>query len=340
MDASRPTVRRARVVGATVTYADRSASCRATVEAMLGEGVDHVVVIDNGSAPPSSSALETLRDAHPGVITLCRRARNDGSASAFSAALAEARRAGADLVWLLDDDNLPVPGSLTALRRREQALRDAGRSVCAVAPTRSATAEPDVVARAIADDSAREPVRDAVAFAGVDTRVFVRRLLERTGLRRPRPARSSSLQSAPYGGLLIGSDVVQAIGAPDESFVLYGDDLEYTSRIPAAGGRLELVPEAVVVDPRGDRWMPPGFEVLAMFRSRNDALLYYFLRNRVVRELRSGPRWTTARVVNAGLFVVLCGACLVRTRRGDKARVILHAVRDGVTGRLGRRREL
>ena len=86
--------------------------------------------------------------------------------------------------------------------------------------------------------------------------------------------------------------------------------------------------------------MPPGFEVRAMFLSSNPALLYYFLRNRLHRELATGRRWSVARLVNAALFLALCVGCAVATRRCRPMRVIHRAVGDALAGRLGRRAEI
>ncbi|MCT2086275.1 glycosyltransferase [Microbacterium enclense] len=336
MTAARPTV-----AGATVTYGSRHESCLAVVGRMLDEGVETVLVIDNGSVPASAARLDAAAAASDGRIVVRRLPRNEGSAPAFGAAIAGAREAGAEYVWLLDDDNLPEPGALDRLLSADRVLRDAGHDLTAVAPLRAADAEPATIAETAAVESARESPREAISFAGVDAGVFARRLLERLRLRRPRPGVvGTDLPYAPYGGLLARADVLRVLGLPRADFVLYGDDLEYTSRISARGGRLGHVRDAVVVDPRGERWMPPGFEVRAMFLSSNPALLYYFLRNRLHRELATGRRWSVARLANAALFLALCVGCALATRRWRPMRVIHRAVGDALAGRLGRRVEI
>lgn len=327
------------VAGATVTYGSRHASCLAVVARMLDAGVAPVVIVDNGSSPESAAALDAaLAD---GRIRLHRRPRNEGSAPAFGAAIARARDLGTDYVWLLDDDNLPEPGALDRLLAADRALRSAGHDPTAVAPLRVPDGDPDTIAEVVAVERTRESPRETVSFAGVEAGLFARRLLERVGVRHaPRRPAGTDLAYAPYGGLLVRAEVLHLLGLPRADFVLYGDDLEYTSRIRIGGGRLALVPDAVVVDPRGGRWMPPGFEVRAMFLSTNPALLYYFLRNRVHRELGTGRRWTVPRVANGALFLALCLGCAVATRRWRPMRVILRAVRDARAGRLGRRVEI
>lgn len=329
------------VAGATVTYAARHVSCLAVVRRMIDAGVESVVIVDNGSTPESAAALDRAAAASDGRIVVHRLTRNEGSAPAFSAAISLARGVGADYVWLLDDDNLAEPDALARLLAADRGLRAAGHDLTAVAPLRVPDGDPATIAAAVGSARTRESPREAVSFAGVEAGLFARRFLERLGLRRPRPrAVGTDLAYAPYGGLLARSEVLDRIGLPMVELVLYGDDLEYTSRIPARGGRLAAVPDAVVVDPRGERWMPPGFEVRAMFLSTNDALLYYSLRNRLYRELATGRRWSVARVGNAALFLALCLGCAVATRRGGKLRVIHRAVRDAVAGRLGRRAEI
>lgn len=326
------------VAGATVTYGSRHESCLAVVERMIDAGVDTVLIVDNGSAPPSSAALDRVAAESAGRVVVHRMPRNEGSAPAFGAAIARASATGADYVWLLDDDNLPEPGALERLLSTDRALRDAGHDLTAVAPLRVPDADAATIADVAAEERVRESPRESISFAGVEAGLFARRFLERTGLRRPHAlAAGDDLSYAPYGGLLARAEVLRRIGQPRADFVLYGDDLEYTARIPARGGRLVHVRDAVVVDPRGERWMPPGFQVRAMFLSTNPALLYYFLRNRVHRELATGRRWSVPRAVNAALFLALCLACAVATRRWRPMRVIHRAVRDALSHRLGRR---
>lgn len=330
-----------RVIGATVTYGSRAASCLATVEAMRAAGVTAVVVVDNGSVDAAQRDLREYARAHEPLVRYHRLGRNEGSAPAFGFAIARALESDADYVWLLDDDNLPQGDALSILLEEDGALRAAGDDLSAVAPTRAPSAEPDDVAEARRVEQAREHPREDRSFAGVELALFARRALERIGLRRPRMGEAGAdLSYAPYGGLLVRLDVLRRIGLPDADLVLYGDDLEYTSRIVRAGGRIRLSRDAIVVDPRGQRWMPPGFEVLAMFRSTNDALLYYSIRNRIHRELRTGRRRSVARGVNAGLFWALCLLCTVITRRPSKLRVLRAAAADAWAGRLGRRVEL
>lgn len=332
---------RPRVIGATVTYGSRAASCLATVEAFRRAGASVVVVVDNGSVGASRQELEDYARAHAPSVRLHRLARNEGSAPAFGFAIARAMEMDADYLWLLDDDNLPHGDALSILVDEERALRAEGHDLCAVAPTRAPSADRREIAEAQSAEQAREHPREDRSFAGVEFALFARRALERVGLRRPRtPAAGAELSYAPYGGLLVRLDVLRRIGLPDGELVLYGDDLEYTSRIVRGGGRIRLSREAIVVDPRGERWMPPGFEVLAMFRSTNDALLYYSIRNRIHRELRTGRRHSPARWANAGLFWALCLACTLATRRPSKLCVLRRAAADAWAGRLGRRVEL
>ena len=335
------TEHRPTVTGATVTYGSRHESCLAVVARMREAGVESVLIIDNGSAPASAAALDSAAAQSAGRVVVQRMSRNEGSAPAFAAAIAGAREAGTDYVWLLDDDNLPEAGALDLLLAADRALREGGSDLTAVAPLRVPDADPATLVEELVAERFRESPRESISFAGVEAGLFARRFLERTGLRRRRPRPSGDeLPYAPYGGLLARTEVLQRIGLPRAEFVLYGDDLEYTSRITAQGGRLGHVLDAIVVDPRGERWMPPGFQVRAMFLSTNPALLYYFLRNRVHRELATGRRWSVGRLVNAALFFALCAGCAVATRRWQPTPVIRRAIGDAVAGRLGRRVEI
>ncbi|KSU54594.1 hypothetical protein AS029_06390 [Microbacterium enclense] len=62
-----------RVIGATVTYGSRAASCLATVGAMRAAGVETVVVVDNGSVDDARRQL----DAYATVREMTRDTRDD-----------------------------------------------------------------------------------------------------------------------------------------------------------------------------------------------------------------------------------------------------------------------
>jgi GT2 family glycosyltransferase len=151
------------------------------------------------------------------------------------------------------------------------------------------------------------------------------------------------LPYAPYGGLLLSRLLLERIGLPNSLFVVYSDDSEFTSRIPAAGGRILLVGDSVVDDiaPSGlgaerDTSMIPKWSWYAI---ESEQRAYYAARNQIAFEAsRANSRalfLLNGAIVTA--WMILLG---VASRRTSRMRVIVRALADGVRGRLGPRRPL
>lgn len=165
--------------------------------------VDQVHVVDNASTDGTAAMV---RGRHPGV-TLHELATNTGGAGGFAAGLAFALSAGADLVWLMDDDTVPTPGALAGLL----AARDGHPG-----------SSPAVVAsRVVWTDGRDHPMNTP----------------------RPRPGASPQeraaaaavgcipVRSASFVSVLVDADAVRASGLPEADFFLWNDDFEFTTRL-------------------------------------------------------------------------------------------------------------
>ncbi|WP_278038826.1 glycosyltransferase family 2 protein [Agromyces ramosus] len=167
---------------------------------------DRVIVVDNASSDGTDSMVA---QDFPSV-ELVRLGTNSGGAGGFAVGLSLAVAAGADHIWLMDDDTVPTT---TALQESLRALR-------AVAD------EADLIASRVVWSDGRDhpmnmprvrpfaPGRDhaaARAFGGY-------------------PVRSASFVS-----VLVAAEAVRRVGLPIADYFLWNDDFEYTSRILRAG---------------------------------------------------------------------------------------------------------
>ena len=241
------------LVGAvTVTYGERSALCRRVVEGALAAGVEHVVVVDNGSLPAARVDLGAVASEHGGRVTLRRMADNGGSAAGFAAGITTALEStSADLIWLLDDDNVPEGGSLTELLRWHAHLTAERNDHVALLAYRPARKYQRLMVSGWETGDAYPPPSSFLSF---DTTQYVRGLVRRgkgaAARHAPgageRASRTSpiAVPYGPFGGLLIPRDLVGEVGLPNASFVLYEDDADFTARIVRAGVPLYLVPSS------------------------------------------------------------------------------------------------
>jgi GT2 family glycosyltransferase len=317
----------------TVTYGRRwhlLGEVLRSLEAHCPE-VTEVVILDNGSPEPIADLLPPASRLRFLVV---RNPENEGSAAGFARALAHAAEAAcAPLLWLLDDDNRPQPGSLAAALDCYARLGGAWRN--AVLSLR-----PDRIEYVRAAQGVRPVVLEPNAALGFHVASAFGRLLRRS---RPAadPHRAVPVAYSPYGGFLFHRDWIGRIGLPERDFYLYGDDHEYTARIVRHGGQIYLCAESEVIDL--ERSWNRGESGPYTFIAKGVDLrkLYYTVRNRTYWEARATTTSRAVYLVNLTAYLALLTARGLRRDRSLPAaaralKVVAAALRDGWHGRLGR----
>lgn len=168
---------------------------------------DQIIVIDNASTDGTAKLLQ--RD-WAGRVNTYVLSRNIGASGGFNVGIRTAYQAGADFVWVMDDDVLPDPTALEKLVEADQRLADMGvaRSfVLSSAWTEdgSATNVPDIDTRPRARGYANWPLFLALQMVPVTRATFVSILLPRS--------------------------IIARYGLPLAPMFMWGEDNEYTRRI-------------------------------------------------------------------------------------------------------------
>jgi len=322
----------------TVTYGERFHWLEQVLNACRAADIGRVVVVDNGSRPSSRSALAGYARRHPNFVEVLSLAENAGSAGGYKAGLDYAMgRTGHDYFWLLDDDNCPTPDTLPQLLAAFADLakchEPTSLAVCSHRP-----------------DTALGGLRPGAAINHRDSTflsfnlLYALRPLKRW-LRRwlTIPAQPGNfavldIPTGPYGGLLLSRSLVTRIGLPDERFILYCDDTDYTARIRAVGGRLFLVFASVLPDlevssltqacqgATGSKLVFPLFAdpIRAYYRTRNQVYLG--------RAATHHP----LRMLNKGVYVFVLLAYAVKSGRLQQFGLAWRAISDGERGKLGK----
>lgn len=322
----------------TVTYGHRHQYVAALIEGARRCGAGGVVVVENGCDAESLAALEQMTADSKGYVTLLELRENRGSAGGFRQGIRYAhRQAKCPYIWLLDDDNVPQPEALDELlrayaqlseRHRSTAisllsLRDTKRWVWRVANG----ASPD---KAFLRRNSFCGLHVADLLAGVG-----RRLWHRVPRLRSEPV---PLRFAPYGGLWMPAEVVQAIGYPDEHMYLYHDDSEYSSRIPARNAKLFLVPASRVDDIElswcADQSLTHGFS--RMLLAESDARVYYNTRNKIYFECHVRDNARLLQAANEAVFWVLLYLFAFLYDVPARRDLVRRAVMQGKHGQLGK----
>src|SRR5579871_6088371 len=97
------------VTAVIVTYGNRRALLEATVDAVIAQGVERIIIVNNGAPWDIAAHFQ------PDTVEVVTFAVNTGSAPGFSAGITRALDAGAEMIWLLDDDLRPEVGCLSEL---------------------------------------------------------------------------------------------------------------------------------------------------------------------------------------------------------------------------------
>jgi len=255
--------------------------------------------------------------------------RNKGSAPGYAVGIRSALEWGAEVVWLLDDDNGPEPGcGERLLSELERLGKESGRDKAIVCANRGDWID---VKRAFPPKSSF--MRFHVKLLPY---LLFKRLMEKRFKVTPLPP-ILDMPLCPYGGMMAYRAVFERFGFPREDFVLYGDDDEYTLRMSTQGVVIQQIRDARIKDlePFWGTENNINLVYLAVLKVGADFRVYYGARNEAY----------IARVLHPGnLFMYECNKAiyiaflfLLALLFGGFRRffLILQAIRDGEAGRLG-----
>ncbi len=241
------------IVAVVVTYsapAETLERCLASVRA--SGGVDHIVVVDTGGrARPEGADIEVI-----GV-------ENRGYGAAANVGFDAARRAGADMIALLNDDVVVAPDWI-------------GPLAAEFVDDRVGAAQPMLLSSGLDHVNSLGVIVGADG-AGIDV-----------GAGQPPPSEPtvSDLELFTGGAVLFSAAFLVATGGFDERYFLYYEDVDLARRGAALGWTYRLVTSSVVEHTGG---VSTG--------SDPDRTRYFQERNRLWTSFRFGDPATIARAV-------------------------------------------
>ncbi|MBX3741149.1 MAG: glycosyltransferase [Akkermansiaceae bacterium] len=267
-----------------------------------------IYITDNASSDGSAEALENELLALPLEVSVLRSAENLGNAGGIQLAMDLAFAEGFDHVWILDDDSWPERDALSALLAA------------------------DGPATGIRTSMVLEPGSDRVSWP--------------CEIRRS-PGEWKMVNSVPSGqtdwheirrswlGSLIPREAYLKVGPVNAELFLRGEDEEYPRRLEQAGYRFWMSSASILRHPIAGPLVTLSFGdyKLCLERNLGTNKLYYRIRNMVwIKRRESG--WVTAFILASGYFLLL--ARWFRPFQPTSA-IFIEAVRDAITGRLGKR---
>ena len=318
----------------TVTYGNRWRFLQQVLQRVLiFAEVAQVVVVDNASEISVLKEASTLNDDRIKVLV---NSENKGSAGGYDQALKYAHRhVAADLVWLLDDDNLPDENALEILLENWQKIPE-GNTEKALFCLRTDRKPHIRIAQGENPDRYYLVPDNFLGFS--IKRIFYNRFLKL----KDRFAHEKSFKNrvkipyVPYGGLLLHQEMIAKIGYPNEAFFLYVDDSEYSYRITQNGGTIWLISESKIVDIDQSQGIDYRKKLFASpLLDQWNFRIYYHIRNRLhfYSPVTIKNRWLFN--LNKTLFLGGLKLVSILSNKQNEYKKLLKAVNDGLAGNLG-----
>jgi rhamnopyranosyl-N-acetylglucosaminyl-diphospho-decaprenol beta-1,3/1,4-galactofuranosyltransferase len=276
-----------------VTY-NRSRLLRRCLDALAGQrhAPDRILVVDNASTDGTRAML--ARD-YPGIEVLALTV-NQGGAGGFHEGIKFAHAAGADWLWLMDDDTIPTPDALAELLDAATRLNGAGPPAA-------------LASRVLWRDGTLHPMNYPI--------------LERRRMEYVIEAAEHGvmpLRGATFVSLLLHRQAIDRHRLPLKHFFLWADDIEYTSRLVLGGERAYFVPASVVVHETNRA---------EDFRAAQPERFYYHVRNTLLMaRIKERPR--RDRLLRLWILASTSVAYVLQRRSAASAMAVARALRDGL----------
>lgn len=299
-----------RVIAVIVTYNPDLAILEELLTALLRQ-VAMAVVVDNGSSNSTSDRLEQQRQL--GSFELITLEENLGLAAAQNRGIRRARELGCTHVLLLDQDSIPAANMVARLLAAEEECITRGERVGVVGP------------RFI------DPVTGAETwFHGRGALRY--RYLRCSGEGTGTVVRADLLIAS---GMLIRCDVLDEVGAMDETLFIDLVDTEWCLRAAASGYGVFGVCDAVMQHSIGSHTVTAPGKVgrRATFPVHKPLRYYYMFRNSVLLTINpSIPTWWKLNNAMELLFLLML-LPIAADRRLASLKMILRGLVDGFRGK-------
>jgi len=329
-----------RVIAVTVTYSDRWKYLLQVIPAVFQQAhIDRLIIVDNASSYDLKANISTTFPNFYNRIIILTQSENLGSAGGFSIGIKKAYELNAEFVYLLDDDNLPESNTVSILVKECTQIN----FKFPVALLSYRYRNLPNLQKAAHGQEVRYFYDKPNSFLGFSLESM---LLKKSNKSLPTSNAllpKVSILQAPYGGLFLPRATITAIGFPNEQLFLYADDTEYTYRIIQQGGSIWMITDSKLQDLETSWWS----DSKALKKKWSEPLLeeggfkvYYSTRNLtwfLWKNLSPNP---VLFFING---LVYLGYLLVKALLTGKLGAygtILVAVKDGLLGRLGRKKEM
>jgi rhamnopyranosyl-N-acetylglucosaminyl-diphospho-decaprenol beta-1,3/1,4-galactofuranosyltransferase len=301
-----------------VTY-NRLAPLKVTIDRLLSDAADHIIIVNNASTDDTAAWLNTQINPRLHIITL---ATNIGGAGGFEAGMSHARDTlDPDWVVLMDDDARPAPDALACFARETSNIDPKYGCIAAAVfypdgkicemnrPSRNPFWNLGLFAKTLFTGSRAGFHLSDAAFAP--------------------NAGSVDIDVASFVGYFVSRDAVAKVGLPEGGLFIYGDDVLYSLRLRRAGLHMAMNPAVQFEHACGT--LGDGFVYRPIWK------IYYHCRNGVtIARQAAGPFIFPAALLYYIAVWWRRGRHCTPAERPAYRKMMWAGLRDGLLGRRGR----
>lgn len=319
-----------KITAVIVTYSNRANLVSDVAGECIAQGVDKIVIIDNGSPMENSFKLQSVRDSlGADRVVIYRNDKNEGSASGFSEGMCKASEASnpGDWVLVLDDDNKLDCGAIDILKNTALRKGEGNAFLCL-------RADRDHYNRYIETRENSVLLGRKNSFMLFSISSYILNKFNKSSNKKPRESSFDGqivrCPCGPYGGLFISYNDMQKATPPNKDLFLYFDDTEYTYNFKDKGIDLWIIPAAKILDidsSWGNDKLKKRFSDQA-FESDEFRMVYLY-RNRVYFERKYLVESIFKYLCNMAAYMTILGIKALLSGSIPRYKVICKSVCDG-----------
>ena len=261
---------------------------RSTLAAM--EGLDgEVYVVDNGS---TDGSVEMVRASFPQVHLIANE-ENVGFARGNNIALVKCR---GRTILLLNPDTVVHRDTLRVMVDFMDRHPEAGAAGCKIL-------NPDGTLQLSCRRGFPTPGVAFFKIVGLSSLFPKSRLFGRYNLTYLDPDKIAEVDAVSGSFMMVRREVIERVGLLDETFFMYGEDLDWFYRIQQAGYKIYYVPTTEIVHFQGEssKQVPKTKHLMDFYRA-----MYIFVRKHLRRRYTFFPEWfLTVGIILRGLFSLI-----------------------------------
>jgi len=324
----------------TVTYGNRKKYLEQVINACIKEeNIKKILVVDNAS----SCDKDFFDSFNTNKIDWIRLEENTGSANGYHVGIKEAyETSGCEFVWLLDDDNVPEKDALMILLSHYiDQLKHGKNKLFAFQSKRPSFSTQKELFESMKYKKLYENKNNFLGFSIHRVIHKIKKLILKNNISNvPYLKDKLFVNYTQYGGLLLSRNLIQNIGFPKKTFFLYSDDGEYTYRITKQGGAICIIQRSIVQDVDLS-WVNDGTyrSLFPAMEYNSDLKIYYSVRNQCYFQKNFLVQNNLVFLFNGLLYVFILFIYSCISFKFKRFGLILTAIKDGLTGKLGKNKK-